>query len=137
MSEIQKIEEFQNHQKSYSITYRSKAPRSKGSTPHFVELARLKCPTRLSSKILLGQFQFEPNCCRAAAPCVLNRPVITIKMSFEVFQWPQILYLNAIVSPRAKFHVAALLVKWEILHVDLARGFVNGRRLPYHFAGVL
>jgi hypothetical protein len=30
------------------------------------------------------------------------------------------IHLNAIVSPRAEFHVAALLVKWEIFHVDLA-----------------
>ena len=38
--------------------------------------------------------------------------------------------LKAIVCPATKLHDAGLFVKWEILYIDFATGFVDGRRLP-------
>ena len=45
-----------------------------------------------------------------------------------IFCW--FVYLRSVVSPRAEFHVARLLVEREVLDVDLAEGFVNSRRFP-------
>lgn len=36
-----------------------------------------------------------------------------------------------VVSPRTKLHEASLLVKGEVLHVDLAKWFIDGRRFPH------
>ena len=43
-------------------------------------------------------------------------------------------HLFAIVSPRAELHDASLLVKREVLDVNLTRGLVDGRRLPLDLA---
>lgn len=40
-------------------------------------------------------------------------------------------YLEAVVSPRAKLHDARLLVERKVFYVDLTRGFVYGRWLPF------
>jgi hypothetical protein len=45
-------------------------------------------------------------------------------------------YLVAIICPRAELHVTVLLVEGEPLHVDLAGGLVDRRRLPNHLASV-
>ena len=39
-------------------------------------------------------------------------------------------HLEAVVGPAAELHDAGLLVEGEVLHVHLARGVVDGRRLP-------
>lgn len=44
--------------------------------------------------------------------------------------------LSAIVRPRAELHDTRLLIEREILHVDFAGRFVNGRWLPGYLAGV-
>ena len=46
-------------------------------------------------------------------------------------------HVMPVIGPAAELHVARLLVKGEPLHIDLARGLVDGRRLPHNFAGVL
>lgn len=46
-------------------------------------------------------------------------------------------HLEAIVSPGTELHDAALLIKWEILNINLAGGFVDRWRLPVHFSRVL
>jgi hypothetical protein len=43
-------------------------------------------------------------------------------------------HLEAVVSPGTEFHDAALLIKWEILDINLAGGFVDRWRLPEHFS---
>ena len=45
-------------------------------------------------------------------------------------------HLEAVVGPAAELHDAGLLVEGEVLHVDLARGLVDGGRLPLHEAVV-
>ena len=45
-------------------------------------------------------------------------------------------HLKAIVGPASKFHDTGLLVEGEVLHVHLAGGVVDGRRLPLHQPGV-
>ena len=45
-------------------------------------------------------------------------------------------HLEAVVGPAAELHDAGLLVEGEVLHVDLARGLVDGWRLPLHEAVV-
>lgn len=40
-------------------------------------------------------------------------------------------YLEAVVSPRAELHDARLLVERKVFYVDLARGLVYGRWLPF------
>lgn len=52
-------------------------------------------------------------------------------------QWWLDSYLEAIVSPRAKFHDARLLIEGEIFHVYLAGGLVDGGRTPLHAARVV
>jgi len=52
-----------------------------------------------------------------------------IHYGIDGFLW-RFVYLRSVVSPRAEFHVARLLVEREVLDVDLAEGFVNGRRFP-------
>ena len=42
------------------------------------------------------------------------------------------LHLEAVVGPAAELHDAGLLVEGEVLHVHLAGGVVDGRRLPLH-----
>ena len=41
-------------------------------------------------------------------------------------------YRISVRRPRSEFHVASLLVEWEIFDVDLAEGLVDGRRFPRH-----
>ena len=41
-------------------------------------------------------------------------------------------YLEAVVGPAAELHDAGLLVEGEVLHVHLAGGVVDSRRLPLH-----
>lgn len=40
------------------------------------------------------------------------------------------IYLEAVIGPRTKLEDAGLLVEGEVLHVDLARWLIYGRRLP-------
>lgn len=42
--------------------------------------------------------------------------------------------LSTVVSPRAKLHNTRLLIKREILHVNLTGWLVNSRRFPVYFA---
>lgn len=50
----------------------------------------------------------------------------------ETKTWKEMVYyLEAVVSPRAKLHDARLLVERKVFYVDLARGFVYGRWLPF------
>ena len=42
-----------------------------------------------------------------------------------------------IVGPRPELHETLLFVEGKELDVDLARRFVDGRRVPGHFAGVV
>ncbi len=50
---------------------------------------------------------------------------------FNLIQYYWIcIYRIAVGRPGAEFHVAGLLVEREILDVDLAKGLVDGRRLP-------
>ena len=46
-------------------------------------------------------------------------------------------YLKTVVGPRSKFEDARLLIEWEVLNVDLARGFVDRRRFPLDQAVVV
>ena len=39
-------------------------------------------------------------------------------------------YLKPIICPATKLHDTSLLIKREVLHVHLAGGMVDGRRLP-------
>lgn len=41
-------------------------------------------------------------------------------------------YLEAVIRPTTELEHAGLFVEWEILDVNLARGFVDGRWLPFH-----
>lgn len=40
------------------------------------------------------------------------------------------IYLKTIIGPRTKLEHTGLLVKWEVLDVDFARGLINRRWLP-------
>ena len=40
--------------------------------------------------------------------------------------------LEAIVGPAPEFHDAGLLVEWEIFYINLTRGLVDGRGLPFY-----
>lgn len=42
-----------------------------------------------------------------------------------------------IVTPGTEFHVARLLIEWEIFDVDFAEGFVDGRWFPPHSSVVM
>lgn len=46
-------------------------------------------------------------------------------------------YLKAIIRPGAKFHDAGLLIKGEVLDVDLAGRLVNRWRLPVDSTGIV
>ena len=46
-------------------------------------------------------------------------------------------HLFAVISPATELHHTGLLVKREVLDVDLARGLVDGRRLPLHQAVII
>ena len=43
-------------------------------------------------------------------------------------------HLESVVGPGAELHDTGLFVEGEVLHVDLTRGFVDGRRLPLNQA---
>ena len=43
-------------------------------------------------------------------------------------------HLFAIIGPRAELHDASLLIKREVLDIDLARGLVDGRWFPFDLA---
>lgn len=49
----------------------------------------------------------------------------------------KLIYHVSIVGPRAELHEAGLLVEGEILDINFAKGLVNRRRLPHHFARVM
>lgn len=46
-------------------------------------------------------------------------------------------YRVAVICPRSKFHNAGLFVEGEILDIDLAKWFVDGRRLPNYFTSMM
>lgn len=46
-------------------------------------------------------------------------------------------HLKSVVSPRPEHHVTVLFVEREVQHVNLAVRFVDGRRRPQDFAGIL
>ena len=39
-------------------------------------------------------------------------------------------HLESVICPTTEFHDAGLFVKWEILYIDFATRFVDGRRFP-------
>lgn len=48
-----------------------------------------------------------------------------------------IIYLKAVVCPRAKLHNAGLLVEREVFHIDFTRRFINCRWFPFNHAAVV
>ena len=47
------------------------------------------------------------------------------------------IHLETVVGPRTELEDAGLFVEWKVLDVDLAAGFVDGRRFPFDQSAVI
>lgn len=46
-------------------------------------------------------------------------------------------YQISVVRPTSKLHETSLFVEGKIFHIDFAKGFIDSRRFPSHFARVM
>ena len=50
---------------------------------------------------------------------------------FEIGNWQLNAHLESVIRPTTEFHDARLFVKGEILYIDFATRFVDGRWFPF------